>query len=105
MASARGKGSIFPHFKSRKKGRSSFHLNNDKFDVADHALYVPKLGWVNVAKSLRFEGKRMGAVVSQQAERLVMFEIAVEMELPVPRPFLRATVGADLGIEGTRGIE
>ena len=93
-----GKRVGFPHFKSRKKGRQSFHLNNDKFDVGDHALYVPKLGWVNMAESLRLEGKRMGAVVSRQAERWYV-SIAVEMELPVPRLFLRATVGADLGVK------
>ncbi len=47
----------FPQFKTRKGSRQSFRLNNDKLPVADHALYVPRLGWVNMAESLRFAGR------------------------------------------------
>lgn len=88
----------FPRFKSKKNPHPSFRLNNDKFDVADHALYVPRLGWVNMAESLRFHGKLLGAVVSLQAERWYV-SITVEMEPPAPRPFLKAVVGADLGVK------
>jgi putative transposase len=64
-----GKRVGFPKFKSKKNQRWSFRLNNDRIDTADHAFYVPRLGWVNMAESLRFEGKLMGAVVSRQADR------------------------------------
>jgi putative transposase len=94
----RGKKVGFPKFKSKKNKRWSFRLNNDKFDVADHALYVPKLGWVNMAESLRFEGKLMGAVVSRQTDRWYV-SLAVEMEEQEPRAFPKFSVGADLGVK------
>jgi putative transposase len=94
----KGKKVGFPKFKSRKNKRWSFRLNNDKIDVADHALYVPKLGWVNMAESLRFEGKLMGAVVSRQADRWYV-SIAVEMDMPTPCTFSKRSVGADLGVK------
>jgi putative transposase len=88
----------FPKFKSKKNKRQSFHLNNDKIDVADHALYVPKLGWINMAESLRLAGKIMGAVVSRQAGRWSV-SIAVEIEPLKPREFPKRSVGADVGLK------
>jgi putative transposase len=88
----------FPRFKSKKSKGWSFRLNNDKFDVADHALYVPKLGWVNMAESLRFEGKLMGAVVSRQAKRWYV-SLTVQLDEPKPRTFPNFSVGADLGVK------
>jgi putative transposase len=94
-----GKRVGFPKFKSKKNKRWSFRLNNDKIDVAPHALYVPKLGWVNMAESLRFEGKLMGAVVSRQADRWYV-SLAVEMEeQQQARQFSKFSVGADLGVK------
>jgi putative transposase len=88
----------FPKFKTKKNKRWSFRLNNDRIDTADHALYVPKLGWVNMAESLRLEGKLMGAVVSRQADRWYV-SITVEMEEPEPHPFSKRSVGVDLGVK------
>ncbi len=88
----------FPKFKSKKNKRQSFRLNNDKVDLADHALYVPKLGWVNMAESLRLAGKIMGAVVSRQAGRWYV-SIAVEVESPERREFPKRSVGADVGLK------
>jgi putative transposase len=88
----------FPKFKSKKNSRWSFRLNNDRIDTADHALYVPRLGWVNMAEALRFEGKLMGAVVSRQADRWYV-SIAVEMNEPEPVSFSKRSVGADLGVK------
>jgi putative transposase len=87
----------FPRFKSKKDRRQSFHLNNDKFRVNDHSLYVPKLGWVNMAEALRFEGKIMGAVVSRAAGRWYV-SISVEMNQPVSFIFLRDSAGMDMGL-------
>jgi putative transposase len=58
----------YPRFKSKKYRRQSFRLNNDKFKVAPHALYMPRLGWVNMAECLRLPGKIMGAVVSRETD-------------------------------------
>ena len=88
----------FPRFKSKKDRRQSFHLNNDKFRVSGHGLYVPKLGWVNMAEALRFEGKIMGAVVSRVAGRWYV-SISVEMDQPGSTIFLRNSAGLDMGLK------
>lgn len=88
----------FPRFKSRKNKRQSFRLNNDKIGVADHEMYVPKLGWVNMAESLRFPGKIMGAVVSREAGRWYV-SITVEMNKPEPIQFPQPSVGVDVGVK------
>jgi putative transposase len=93
-----GKRVGFPQFKSRKNRCWSFRLNNGRIDTADHAFYVPKLGWVNMAESLRFDGKLMGAVVSLQAERWYV-SVTVELDEPKPRLFPKFSVGADLGVK------
>jgi len=88
----------FPKFKSKKDRRQSFHLNNDKFRVSDHSLYVPKLGWVNMAEALRFEGKIMGAVVSRKSGRWYV-SISVEMDRPESFQFPRSSAGLDMGLK------
>jgi putative transposase len=93
-----GKQVGFPHFKTKKKGRTSFRLNNDKMHVDDHALYVPKLGWVNMAEALRLTGKIMGAVVSCQGSHWYV-SISVELETPPPVDFEELVVGIDLNLK------
>lgn len=46
-----------PKFKSKKRSRQSFYLSNNQFKLGDHRLRIPKLGWVNMAQNLRFQGK------------------------------------------------
>ena len=88
----------FPRFKSKKDSRQSFHLNNDKFRLSDHSLYVPKLGWVNMAEALRFAGKIMGAVVSKEAGRWYV-SISVEMDRLESFQFPRSSAGLDMGLK------
>jgi len=87
----------FPKFKSKKNKRQSFRLNNDKMHLADHALNVPKLGWVNMAESLRFSGKIMGAVVSKEADRWFV-SVCVEMDETEPIRFPQPSIGIDVGV-------
>ena len=94
----KGKKVGFPNFKSKKKASKSFRLNNDKMHVDDHALYVPRLGLVNMAESLRFEGKIMGAVVSCKGSHWYV-SIAVQMETPPPVDFEKPIVGIDLNVK------
>lgn len=57
----------FPVFK--KKGRKdSFYISNDKFDAQENKFWIPKLGWVKGAESLRFAGKIMSATVKRKAD-------------------------------------
>ena len=88
----------YPRFKSKKRSKPSFTLNNDKFRVDGHWLRVPKLGWVNMAEALRFDGKIMSGVVSETAGK---WYIAITVQIPKPDPVLHpvASVGIDLGLK------
>ena len=46
-----------PTFKSKKKSKPSFYLANDQFELGDHRIWIPKLGWVNMAENLRFKAR------------------------------------------------
>jgi putative transposase len=52
-----GEEAGFPHFKSKKRDRLSFYLNNDKFRVDGYWLSVPKLGKVNMTEQLRLRSQ------------------------------------------------
>jgi putative transposase len=68
-----------PAFKKRSKGHFKFKVNNDKFDMIGHWVKIPKLGLVNSAEKLRFEGKILGAVISREAD---WWYISVTVEMP-----------------------
>lgn len=74
----------FLKYKSKKSKRQSFRVNNDKFWVDGHTIRIPRLGEVNMAEPLRFQGKIMGAVVSKVADWWYV-SIQVEIEQPAPK--------------------
>jgi putative transposase len=41
-----------PRFKSKKRSKPSFYLANDQLELGDHRVWIPKLGWVNMAEKL-----------------------------------------------------
>lgn len=88
----------FPRRKTKKRSKQSFRLNNDKFRVDGHTIYIPKLGAVNMAEPLRFSGKIMGAVVSKVADWWFV-SIQVEIEQPAPIEHQKESVGVDVGIK------
>src|SRR5438067_1450343 len=87
----------FPHFKSKKRDKLSFYLNNDKFHVEGDFLHVPKLGKVNMTEQLRWQGKILSATISYRAGWWFV-SILVELEHQTP-PHTGGTVGIDLGIK------
>src|ERR1700756_5343898 len=56
-----------PKFKCKKRSKPSFYLANDQFELGDHRLWIPKLGWVNMAENFRFQGKITGARITKTA--------------------------------------
>lgn len=86
----------FPRFKSRKRSKQSFRLNNDKIQVEGNQIRIPRLGWVNMAESLRFSGKIMGAVVSKTADWWFV-SVSVDTEPVISGELERDSVGIDLG--------
>jgi len=94
-----GKKKGRPKFKSKKRSRASFYLANDQFELGDHRMWVPKLGWVNMAENLRFKGKVTGVRITKTAE---WWFASITVELPEtqpdpahPRPH---AVGIDVGL-------
>jgi putative transposase len=85
-----------PRFKSKKRGKASFYLANDQFELGDHRIWVPKLGWVNMAENLRFQGKVTGARITRTAD---WWFVAIQVELPDTIPVKReASCGIDVGL-------
>ena len=94
-----GKKNGRPKFKSKKRSRASFYLANDQFELGDHRMWVPKLGWVNMAETLRFKGKVTGVRITKTAD---WWFASITVELPEtqpdpahPRPH---AVGIDVGL-------
>src|SRR6266567_2566590 len=85
-----------PKFKSKKRSRSSFYLANDQFVLGDHRIWIPKLGWVNMAENLRFKGKVTGVRITRAAD---WWFASITVELPdiqgAPRTL---AVGIDVGL-------
>jgi IS605 OrfB family transposase len=85
-----------PKFKSKKRSKSSFYLANDQFELGDHRIRIPKLGWVNMAENLRFSGKVTGARVTKTAD---WWFVSIQVELPEPMLVKHPTaVGIDVGL-------
>jgi putative transposase len=91
-----GKKKGRPKFKSKKKSKASFYLANDQLELADHRVWIPKLGWVNTAENLRFKGKVTGARITKTAD---WWFISITVELPDEKSDKRtAAVGLDVGL-------
>jgi putative transposase len=85
-----------PKFKSKKRSKPSFYLANAQFELGDHRIWVPKLGWVNMAENLRFTGKVTGARITKTAHWwCVSIQVELPDEIPVKQP---AAVGIDVGL-------
>ncbi|GHO47282.1 hypothetical protein KSX_54450 [Ktedonospora formicarum] len=85
-----------PKFKSKKRSKPSFYLANDQCKIRDHRLWVPKLGWVNMAEHLRFQGRVLGARITRTAE---WWFVSIQVELPDSIPMEKAAaVGIDVGL-------
>ena len=57
-----------PRFKSKKRRAPRFYLANDQCELGDHRIWIPKLGWVNMAENLRFKGRVTGVRITKTAD-------------------------------------
>ena len=85
-----------PKFKRKKKSKASFYLANDQLELGDHRIWIPKLGWVNMAENLRFTGKVTGARITKTSDWWFV-SITVEMPDETSNPRTPA-VGIDVGL-------
>lgn len=89
----------YPKFKLRRSPYQSFYIGNDRLKLNGYEVYMPRLGWVNMAEELRFEGKIMSAVVSSSGG---YWWIAIAVEMPDPETAVSGeTIGVDLGVKDT----
>jgi putative transposase len=86
----------FPGFRKRLKKIGGFGLNNDQFKVEGNAAFIPKCGPVNMAESLRYDGKILSGRVKEKAGRWYL-TVVVEVE-PQPVASLNGSVGIDFGL-------
>ena len=88
----------FPRFKKRGV-HDSARLDNGPgtFECVESRMRLPKIGWVRMQETLRFEGKPLSATLSREADRWFI-AIPVEIERPEPVCESPATVGIDLGV-------
>ena len=85
-----------PRFKSKKRSKPSFYLANDQLELGDHRIWIPKLGWVNMAEKLRFKGKVAGARITKTAD---WWFVSIQVDLPDALPEKKpAAVGIDVGL-------
>ena len=83
----------FPRPRRRSHKIGGFVLNNDKFSLAGNWVKVPKLGLVNLAEPLRFDGKILNGRITERHGRWYL-SVAMERERPA------ATLGVDsVGID------
>ena len=86
----------FPGWRSRNKKIGGFGLANDKFCFEGNSVRIPKLGWVNMAEPLRFDGKvKSGRVVERAGKWYLIVVVEVVSE---PRERNGSTVGIDFGL-------
>jgi len=89
----------FPRFKSKKRNRLVFHLEVDTIALNENKVRIPKLGWVRMCQSLRFNGRLVGTVaISEQAGKWYA-SFTVEIEAPNPDEKQVQEVGIDLGVK------
>jgi putative transposase len=85
-----------PRFKSKKRSKPSFYLANDQFELGDHRIWIPKLGWVNMAENLRWQGKVTGARITKTAD---WWFVSIQVEIPDAIAVKKPTaVGIDVGL-------
>ena len=91
-----GRKTGFPKFKTKRRSRLSFYLANDKFSVGSHWIDVPKLGRVNMAETLRFNGKILSARISKTA---LWWFVSITVDMPNEVPLNdHSPVGVDVGL-------
>ena len=90
----------FPKFKSKKGPKQSYRTNANKcsIEVVDNHIKLPKLGWVNFAKSREVEGRILNATVRRNSAGKYFVSVLCEVEIQ-QLPVVSNNIGVDLGIK------
>lgn len=90
----------FPKFKSRRRARLAFHLEPDAITIDNNHIRIPKIGWLRMHQSIRWDGKIVRSVcISKTAGRwYASFNVKTEVDDPIEKQE-RTAVGLDVGIK------
>lgn len=95
-----GKPAHEPQFKKKGKAKDAFYLACDKFRLDDKRIKMPKIGVIEMAEALRFEGKILSATVSRTADRwFVSIQVEVTPKYAKRKRTAHHVEGVDLGIK------
>lgn len=86
----------YPKFK-KKSNRDSFYVANDRFELSDSSINLPKIGWVKLTETPRFFGKLISAFVSRTANKWFV-SIIVEILDYFKNRISNNNIGIDLGL-------
>jgi len=87
----------YPTFR-RKGCDDRFTLTNDQFRVEDKRIRIPKLGWLRMCESLRFEGRIVSASIARSANRWFACIVVDPNTSFLPPTENQGAVGVDLGV-------
>ena len=87
----------FPQFKSKKRSKKSYRTAAG-MKVNNKYCYIPKVGWIKMAESLRFDGKINNVTISQSksGKYFATFSVAVATEETLPKS--DKVIGIDVGL-------
>jgi putative transposase len=85
-----------PQFKKKNRSRDSFYVANDKFKLNEKSIRLPKIGWVDLTETLRFEGKILGATVSRTAK---VWFVAIQVDVPQHQAKKKRSGGEKIGVD------
>lgn len=89
-----------PSFKSRKNPTQSFttKMTNDNIKLDGHQIKLPKIGWMNFAKSREVDGRILSATVRRSPTGKYYVSLTCEVEIQ-PLPVASDDIGIDMGIK------
>ena len=94
----RKKRAKFPRFKKRGK-KDSFTTNSQTVIVEGKRIKLPKIGWIKMFESLRFEGDLIEVTISRTAHRwFVSLIVDTEQQPQVESRSTSSVIGIDVGI-------
>ncbi|MDA8205260.1 MAG: transposase, partial [Thermaerobacter sp.] len=89
-----------PGFKKKGKTPDSFFVANDKFQIAQRRVKLPKIGWVRWRESLRFPGKIFGArVVGEGDSWFLVVQVSVPDAVYDRTRTANGLEGVDVGVK------
>ncbi len=91
----------YPRFKTKRGWQKASYPQGVKVDWDQQRVFLPKLGWVRVVLSCRFDGRIKTVTVSRAPSGKHFVSLLIEDESQVPAPVPETeerAVGVDLGL-------